>query len=303
MTRHSYEYTFPVPLNGTQEEVFGALLDPRALEAWFAEHVEVEPEVGGAFRFWGRHTYGTPGPDDATQALVRLEPPGALSFSWRLLERNSEVTWVVEEKSADAGTGTYITVRHDFDAFPAIGRAAELIDDLWRIHTGNLCFFLNGETDMYRPDFSNPDPEVRCAIVIDAPPAAVFRALVEPGHIRAWFPAPNPVVEPRVGGKYGFGFSFEQDGRKIEPPPMEILEFVENEKLTITWPDWRMDPAVPDQRVSWQLEDLGGRTRLTLRHTGFTRAVDVSDYPFGWQEFLGKIRGVAESIPERAGTA
>ena len=57
-----------------------------------------------------------------------------------------------------------------------------------------------------------------------------------------------------------------------------------------------MNPEVPDQTVSWILEDLDGKTRLTLLHTGFTRTVDVSDYPFGWQEFLDKIRDVAQSL-------
>ena len=77
---------------------------------------------------------------------------------------------------------------------------------------------------------------------------------------------------------------------------MEILEFVENEKLTITWPDWRGDPSVPDQKIAWVLEDIGGKTRLTLTHTGFTRAVDVSDYPFGWMEFINKIKEVSEAL-------
>lgn len=296
MTEHKYEFQCPVPLTGNQQQVFEALSNPDALAAWFAEHVEVEPQVGGAFRFWGRHTYGMPDRSQASQKLLRFEPPEALAFSWRLLDRDSEVTWTLREEQSDNGVITKLTVNHDFSSIPDIGRAAELIDDLWRIHAGNLCFYLNGETDMFRPDFADPNPDVRCEITIAAPPERVFAALIVPEHIKRWFPAPNPVVDPRVGGDYGFGFSFEMDGKTIEPPPMKILEFVENEKLTITWPDWRMSPDVPDQTVTWILEDLGDKTRLTLLHTGFTRTVDVSDYPFGWQEFMNQIREVAESL-------
>jgi len=296
MTQHNYEYEFPVPLNGTREEVFEALTDSRALEAWFAEHVEVEARDGGPFRFWGRYTYGQPAKADADQVIIACEPPEKLAFTWQLLDRDSTVTWRVNEKDGDNGTETRITVNHDFDAIPEIGRAEQMIDDLWRIYTGALCFYLNGETDIYRPDFANDDPEVRNEIIIDAPTEKVFAALIVPEHIKRWFPAPAPVVEPRVGGDYGFGFSFEMDGKKIEPPPMKILEFVENEKLTITWPDWRMDPSVPDQKVTWLLEPMDGKTRLTLIHDGFTRAVDVSDYPFGWQQFMGQIRDVAQSL-------
>ncbi len=296
MAAHNYEYKLPLPLTGSLEQVFAALTDAQALSQWFAEHAEVEPEVGGAFRFWGRHTYGQPTAKQATQTIVRLEPPTEIAFAWHVLGRDSEVTWSLNEEEDDAGRSVRLTVRHNFEALPDIGRAAELIDDLWRIHTGSLCFYLNGEKDIFRPDFSNASPEVRNTILIDAAPDKVFRALIEPDYIKQWFPAPAPVVDPRVGGDYGFGFSFEMDGKKIEPPPMKILEFEENRKLVITWPDWRMDPGVPDQKVTWLLDDLGGRTKLTLIHDGFTRTVDVSDYPFGWIEFMSKIGDVAATI-------
>jgi uncharacterized protein YndB with AHSA1/START domain len=296
MTKHNYEYEFPVPLEADRSTVFEHLSNAEKLGTWFAEYVEVEPRVGGAFRFWGRHTFGASDQEQATQTIVRFEPPEVLAFTWHLLDRDSEVTWSLSEEQNDGGTVTKLKVNHEFQGLPDIGRAEALIDDLWRIHTGNLCFHVNGVTDLYRPDFSDPHPEVRCEIVIDAPPEIVFAALITPQHIKEWFSAPDPVVEPHVGGKYGFGFSYELDGKLIEPPPMTILEIVENEKLVTTWPDWRGDPDVPDQQISWLLEDLGGRTRLILLHGGFTRAADVSDYPFGWQQFLDKIRQVAEAF-------
>lgn len=296
MSRYEYDYTLPITLPADPETVFRALTDTQALQAWFAEHVEVEPQAGGAFRFWGRHTIDVPDRSQAKQRITRIEPPRMLAFSWPVLDRDSEVTWKVEPADDDDGNGSRITVSHSFSSLPDRVRAKELIDDLWRIHTGNLCFFLHGADDMFRPDFDDPEPEVKCEIVIDAPREKVFAALITPEYIKQWFPAPDPVVEPRVGGMYGFGFSYEMDGKTIEPPPMKILEFVENERLAFTWPDWRGDASVPDQRVTWVLEDAGGKTKLTLLHSGFTRTADVSDYPFGWQEFMRKIAEVAESI-------
>lgn len=294
MTRYQYEYAFPVPLTGSVETVFTALTDPAALQRWFAEHVEIDAKEGGAFRFWGRHTYGQPAEKDADQVLVAFEPPNKLGFTWRLLDRDSTVSLSLSE-GEDEGQ-TMITVGHDFESIPDITRAEHLIDDLWRIYTGALCFYLNGEDDIFRPDFADMSPVVRTSIMIDASRENVFAALITPEHIKGWFPAPDPVVDPRVGGDYGFGFSFEMDGETVSPPPMKILDFVENEKLTITWPDWRGNASVPDQRVTWLLEDQGGKTRLTLLHDGFTRTVDVSDYPFGWQQFMDKIRDVAQAI-------
>lgn len=293
--KYTYESDFSFPLAGTREEIFDALSDPAALGQWFAEHVEIGSTVGSSFRFWGRYSYGASTREDATQSLLHLRRPDALSFSWRFLDRDSEVTWSLGE-APDDPTATKLSIRHEFSALPEVTRAEALIDDMWRIHSGNLCLYLNGRREFYRPDFADGSPEVRLDIEIDAPPEKVFAALIVPENIQRWFPAPAPVVDPRVGGDYGFGFSFEVDGRTVEPPPMKILEFVENERLTITWPDWRMNPGVPDQHVTWRLEDLGGRTRLTLIHAGFTRAVDVSDYPFGWQQFLDKIGEVAETL-------
>ncbi len=288
-----YEYAYPVPLSGSIEHVFHALTDAEALSQWFAEQVHIEGKVGGKFCFWGKYTFGTPGSSDATQILTEISPPTQLSFSWHLMNRDTQVSWTLVEKPNDTGTTVKITVRQEFESLPEGARADAMIDDLWRIHTGNLYAYLQGDSVVYRPDFSDPNPVVNCEQIINAPPAIVFAVLTEPDYIKQWFPAPAPTVDPRVGGDYGFGFSFDIDGETITPPPMKILAYEPNVKLAISWPDWRMDPNVPDQTVTWLLEDLGGKTRLTLQHSGFTRATDVSDYPFGWQEFIRKIDQIA----------
>ena len=276
MTAHNYEYTYPVPLAGGREAVFSALTEPGALTAWFAEFVEIDLRVGGAFRFWGRHTYGTPGPGDATQRVTALDAPERVAFSWRILDRDSTVCWsILEERErrrnryADPGDSRFRRVCR------RLAGPRSLIDDLWRIHTGNLSSYLKGRSDAYRPDFSNPNPEVRCEITVDAPPEKVFAALITPQYIKQWFPAPAPVVEPHVGGKYGFGFSFEHEGATIEPAPMTILAYEPDRKLSITWPDWRGSPggARPDGHLAarargWRhARDTRSRRFYALRST------------------------------------
>ncbi|MDT8367843.1 MAG: hypothetical protein RQ745_01455 [Longimicrobiales bacterium] len=64
----------------------------------------------------------------------------------------------------------------------------------------------------------------------------------------------------------------------------------------ISWPDWRGDTSVPIQSVTWLLEPEGEGTKVTLIHAGFVRAVDLSDYPFGWGDFLGRFKEVAEAL-------
>ncbi|HNR77763.1 MAG TPA: SRPBCC domain-containing protein [Parvularculaceae bacterium] len=292
--QYVYEYAVPVTFPASQADTFAALSDEKALKVWFAEHAEIDAREGGAYRFWGKHTLDTKRRGDATQTIAHYGPVSTLSFNWRLLGRDSKVTWIV---AADGEKTSKVTIRHEFSSLPDGVRAKEMIDDLWRLNTGNLCFYLMGEREIYRPDFDDPNPVVRQSIVINASPEKVFAALITPEQISQWFPAPAPVVEPKVGGKYGFGFSYEVDGKKVEPPPMTILEFEENRRLAISWPDWRGDASVPDQKVTWTLEPAAdGKTKLTLTHSGFIRAVDVSDYPFGWVEFLNKIGEVAMKV-------
>ena len=312
MTIHKYRYDFPLTLPAGRARVFRALTEEAALRRWLAEHVEVDAREGGVYRFWGRHTLGAPGGAAARQRITRFEPDAVLAFSWRLLERDSEVTLTLRDHKADeqsteapvedseAGPGTRLSVEHHFESLPDIVRAAEMIDDMWRVHTGSLLEYIMGKEKIYRADFSDPEPRVRCELLIEAPPAIVFQVLTTPEYISQWFPAPAPMVDLRVGGSYGFGFSYEQDGKIVTPPPCTILEYEPDHRLAITWPDWRGDSDVLDQKVSWTLEDLGGRTRLVLVHDGFTRPVDVSDYPFGWGHFLREISRVAERVKARS---
>lgn len=284
-------HTFTWQLKAPPERVFAALTEPAELKAWFADEAEVEPRVGGAFRFWGPHVYGAP--RAGTQRLTRFEPGKALAFTWEMDGQPSEV--VLELTSGDAETnagGTTLTGTHAFAQAPAIGRAAEMVDDLWRILNGNLAAHLKGGEGLCRPDFASPHPEVRVSTVIDAPVEKVFEAFIDPELLKRWCGAPAPVVEPRVGGAYVYGWSYEVDGRQVAGGPTRILEYEPNRKLVTDWPDWRGDPTVPVQRITWLFEDLGGRTRVTVVHNGFVRAVDISDYPFGWAGFGEMLRSI-----------
>jgi uncharacterized protein YndB with AHSA1/START domain len=148
-----------------------------------------------------------------------------------------------------------------------------------------------------RPDSTTPDAEVRLSIVIEAPSEKVFRALTDPDVVAKWFSLPSgkwPVIEPRVDGIYDLGWTYDMHGKPVTAGTTRILEMIENERLVTDWLDWRGDPARQRQRVAWHLENLGGRTRVTLVHDGFERPADVGDYPFGWRTFLDGLKNAAE---------
>jgi uncharacterized protein YndB with AHSA1/START domain len=285
--------TFSWQLKAPPERVFAALTEPADLKTWFADEVEVDARVGGAFRFWGKHVYGAP--KAGAQRLTRFEPGQALAFTWELHGKPSEVTLELSPGDPEKNPGgTTVAGSHVFPDGPTIARAREMVDDLWRIHNGNLAAHLAGGEGMMRPDFADPNPEVRVSTVIDAPVEKVFQAFIDPELLTRWSGAPTPVIEPRVGGAYSYGWTYEVDGRQVTSGPTHIIEYEENHKLVTDWPDWRGDPEVPVQRVTWLFDDLDGKTRVTVIHDGFVRAVDISDYPFGWAGFGGMLRSIFE---------
>ena len=109
--------------------------------------------------------------------------------------------------------------------------------------------------------------------IIDAPPAAVYRAWTDPALLCRWFTPPPFVTESadldvRPGGT-NLVVMRGPDGTKM-PTRGTYLEVVENERLVFTdafvaaW-----DPAEkPFMTVILTFEDLGGKTKYTalVRH-------------------------------------
>lgn len=287
----THEFAFPIPAPAAR--IFHALTTQAELEAWFAEHARVEPRVGGAFRFWGRHTVGTPREQDAAGRIVTFEPDARLGFEWAVYRVPSTVTITLSAEQTEQGPATKVAVRHELRGALDQPRPKALIDDWWRFSIGNLVAHTTGHGEVLRPDFADPKPEIRLSMRVDAPREAVFRALTEPDALKEWMGAPAPVVELHPGGRFELGWTYQVDGKEVLGGPMKVLDVVPNERLVVNWPDWRGDASVPMQSITWLLEPDGSGTRVTVVHGGFTRTVDFSDYPFGWGHFLSEMGKVA----------
>jgi uncharacterized protein YndB with AHSA1/START domain len=77
---NDFLHEFGSDFKASRETLFAALTDPVALQAWFAEHVDVDASDGSRFRFWGRHSYAVPTEADANQRLVAAKSPHRLVF-------------------------------------------------------------------------------------------------------------------------------------------------------------------------------------------------------------------------------
>ena len=287
----AFTYTHSWTLSAPPADVFRAISDPAELTRWFAEHAQVEPRRNGVYRFWGRHTLGTPPHEDARQTLTRFEPNTALAFDWPINSADSSVTMALSPHEK----GTTLTLTHQVSGDLQVPRQRELIDDHWRLAMSNLSAHLAGKPAPM-PDYFDPAPQVRMIVSVDAPPADVFRALIEPERINRWFGARSAVVEPRVGGRYALNWRYKVDGENVIGGPTKILELVPDEKLVLDWPDWRGDASVAGQTISFLLAPDGvRRTTLIFVHAGFGRTSDMGDYGSGWASLLELLKKESEA--------
>lgn len=294
-------FDLPVP----PARVWRALTDVTELRGWFAEHAEVEPRVGGAYRFWGAHTILTPTAGEADQTITAWEPERRLAFDWSwggaptsvelTLEAKDYVPFTMVGEPPPPVPGCRLTARHTVEGDLPLPRAAQAVEDQWRLAAGNLCAWLDGDFGaVVLPDYADPSPVIRLSVEIDAPAPAVFRALLEPKGLNQWL-AKDARVEPRVGGTFDLGWHGAGIGDG-EHGTCRILALEPDRELSISWPDWRGDPNVPDQRVTFRLEPKGDATVIHLEHAGFVRTVDRSDYQQGWGGFAPGLAAAARGF-------
>jgi uncharacterized protein YndB with AHSA1/START domain len=143
--------------------------------------------------------------------------------------------------------------------------------------------------------------DIRESIVIHAPPARVFAALLEPAQLQQWWTeswcrSSHWRVDARVGGDWESRWEWD-DGRvfriggtvrTLDPPV--LLEY-----------DWWDDryPNLPRTLVRYDLRAVPAGTELTVTHTGFgALRTDRSDYAGGWSSVLSKIARHVTTLSE-----
>lgn len=144
--RVSFSYSHEWSVAASPTEVFRALVEPSALRRWFAEDVQVEPRLGGVYRYWGRHTLGTPPQDAARQVITHFEPDVTLAFDWPIDEVETDVTITLTRTPR----GTTLSLTHAVARDSGVMRGS--IESFWQAAIGNLIAYLGGrETSL--PDY------------------------------------------------------------------------------------------------------------------------------------------------------
>jgi uncharacterized protein YndB with AHSA1/START domain len=135
------------------------------------------------------------------------------------------------------------------------------------------------------------DQEVHITRIFEAPREQVFRAWTDPDEVAVWYgpegfdtPRERIHIELRVGGRYEL--TMVQPGGAEFPVGYEIVELVEPELIVLRsdpMPEMGMhEPTVT--RV--ELEDLGGRTRMTLTDGPYAESAHAEA---GWNAAFDKL--------------
>ncbi len=123
--------------------------------------------------------------------------------------------------------------------------------------------------------------------VINAPVARVWKAITDSSQMKEWY-----FDIPGFEAKKGFEFQFEggPDGRSYTHL-CKITEVVSQKKLQHTWSYKGYEGM---SVVTWELTDMGGKTKVKLTHTGLETFPSNPDFArknfeAGWNSIVGDL--------------
>lgn len=138
----------------------------------------------------------------------------------------------------------------------------------------------------------------------NAPRELVWKTWTEPERVKRWwgpryFSAPVCKIDFRVGGKFLFcmrgpnGKDHWNTGTYREIIPQERLDmtnFFADEKGNVVPPAYYGQPGEwgKELALTLTLEDLGGKTRMTLRCAGLPEGLAREQAETGWNQSLDK---------------
>jgi uncharacterized protein YndB with AHSA1/START domain len=264
-----------IKLAATPPQVFAALTDSTALMTWFAEHAAVGLEAG-QYDFWGRFTPENPDRAAGRHPIITWTAEAQVQYRW--LWRGEDT--LVDLRLHPRDGYTILAVEHA-GGYPGKHQlAAYTLEDFWLYSLENLRRYLDGKPCDIRVDFSRPlTGDVTETVDIDASAARVFEVLTDPAEVERWM-ATRADINLETG-KYDLGWGM---------PGMHLVDVVSNEKVAITFPEGDGRTMI----VTWTLAEAGGKTRLTLIHSGFADDEDTGGVQAGWRNFIGWVRSIAE---------
>ena len=143
---------------------------------------------------------------------------------------------------------------------------------------------------------------IRLHRVLNAPPARVFKAFVDPDAFAKWLPPRGftgkvHALDCRVGGKHRMSFTNFTTGNSHDFGG-EYLDVVENVRLRYT--DRFDDPNLAGQMTTTvEFVQVSVGTELTVVQEGIPESIPPDGCYLGWQESLTQLAHLVEpEIPD-----
>jgi uncharacterized protein YndB with AHSA1/START domain len=131
--------------------------------------------------------------------------------------------------------------------------------------------------------------------------SSVWDAITNNEKMRKWY-FKLPEFKPVVGFEFQF-FGGEEGGEQYKHL-CEVMEVVPGKKIAYSW---RYDGYPGNSLVTWDLSELGDKTRLRLTHSGLDsfaasgQAFRSENFTTGWTQILDEsLRGFLEANTVKA---
>lgn len=140
--------------------------------------------------------------------------------------------------------------------------------------------------------------------IFNAPIEKVWDAFTNPERIKKWFgprdyTAPDAVIDLRVGGTSLISM-MGKDGKKIwgtgtykEIVPLKKIvvtdSFADEKGNVVSGEVYGMKGMPLELLITYTFEDLGGKTKFTLKHEGLPVGENVDGANTGWSESFDKL--------------
>jgi uncharacterized protein YndB with AHSA1/START domain len=145
---------------------------------------------------------------------------------------------------------------------------------------------------------------------MNAPRAAIYRALLDPGAVRHWMVPDNMTshvhfFEPREGGAFRISLGYDDEtsagksGEHTDTYHGEFVRLVPDAEVVQTMEFETTDPELRGKmRVTFRLADAeGGGTDLDAVHDDVPPGVPPADNQTGWRMSLDKLARLVEPKP------
>ena len=281
-----FEVKLAIDINAGVDKVWQALTDWQQLNSWLTDKADVDL-VAGRFQICGKHLPDSPCDGTDRFSLDSFEAGSRLQLNWDYRGEQTKLAITL------SGTqdGCHLELAHT--NVPRRGKDEITVVEYWQWVLLALRGYCESGSSPSLFDFGAQQAAGRLEIGIDiaAPREKVFEVLTTPeglSGVFGGFGGGETKVDPQAGGEYSYGWG-EHEG------PTKILEITPNERIHTDW--YHSDD--PETFITWQLEGSGGRTRLTLIHSGFDNEARKQDYEAGWFHFLVELREIAEGNTQR----